>query len=83
VTKGWWSAKEKKKKRKEKRTGMRLTFVSGRRAGAGGKAPLAFASGRGSYVPAEKRKTVSGNEKKKKKNAHASLGGKSVGVTCE
>ena len=72
MTKEWQSANKKKKKRKERKKKMNRhaphvhEWKKGA-AGTDGKAPLVFASKRGSYVPAEKRKMVSGNEKKKRK----------------
>ena len=66
MTKEWQSANKKKKKKKTRHAPHVRERKKGA-AGTDGKAPLVFASKRGSYVPAEKRKTVSGNEKKKRK----------------
>ena len=63
---------KKKEKEKKTRTGVRLAFVSGKKAQRArvkfeGQPTLAFASERGSHIPAEKRKTVSRNRRKKRR----------------
>ena len=61
-----------KRKRKRRKKTNRRAFVSGRRAQRareknGAQPALAFASERGSHVPAEKRKTVSRKEEGRRK----------------
>ena len=66
---GEWSTNEKKKKKR--RTGVRLAFVSGRarraRVKNGGQLPLAFTSERVPHVPVERRGTLAGTREKKKR----------------
>ena len=73
---GGRSSQQKEREKEEKRTGMRLVFMSGRRARQacvknGGQPAPTFASERGSQIPAERREKVSrkgGKKEREKKN---------------